>query len=70
MQIHQRLKRRRRHKTPKAAAPPRKVWELRLESFAIKCECGERLVLIGRREDWLSSAPIECRGCGEKRLLW
>ena len=69
MQIHQRLKRRRRHESPKAA-PRRKVRELRLESFAIMCECGERIVLIGRREDWLSSAPIECRGCGEKLLLW
>jgi hypothetical protein len=65
----ERLKRRRRHETPKAA-PPDKIRELCLESVVIECECGERLVLIGRMEDWLSCAPIECGGCGEKLLMW
>ena len=65
----ERLKRGRRHETPKAA-PSGKVQELHLESFVIECECGERLVLIGRAEDWLSCAPIECGCCEEKLLLW
>ena len=37
------------------------------ECIVLRCECGERLVLLGREEDWYSEGRtiFECE-CGEK----
>jgi hypothetical protein len=40
------------------------------ERIVLECGCGERLVLLGREDDWYSEGrdAFEC-GCGEKLTL-
>ena len=40
------------------------------EQIVLRCECGERLILLGREEDWRSEGRtiFECE-CGEKLTL-
>lgn len=40
------------------------------ERIVLQCKCGERLVLLGREDDWYSEgrAVFEC-GCGTKLTL-
>jgi hypothetical protein len=40
------------------------------ECISLECECGERLILIGREEDWHSTGrtDFECE-CGNKLTL-
>ena len=38
------------------------------ECLGLECECGERLLLIGREEDWRYRTEFECQ-CGKKLTL-
>jgi predicted SprT family Zn-dependent metalloprotease len=39
-------------------------------SMVIKCHCGEKLILLGRKSDWKSGHSVfECGGCGKKLFL-
>lgn len=41
------------------------------ERTVLACECGERLVLLGSRDDWISEerTSFECGSCGALVLL-
>ena len=41
------------------------------KSIVLECRCGEKLLLLGHEEDWVSEerAVFECGGCGEKLVL-
>ena len=49
---------------------PEERFVLCSERILLKCRCGEKLVLLGREEDWYSEgrAVFEC-GCGAKLTL-
>lgn len=53
-----------------AEAPSSEVREYRSKKLVVECECGERLVLIGREEDWRwARVVLECGGCEERFVL-
>ncbi len=38
--------------------------------IVLGCECGEKMVLLGREEDWRSERTVfECGGCGQELTL-
>ena len=41
------------------------------KSLVIECQCGEKLLLLGRESDWRSEkrTVFECGGCGKKLSL-
>jgi hypothetical protein len=46
----------------------RRAWEIEAsERIVLECGCGERLVLLGREDDWYAEGrgAFEC-GCGEE----
>jgi hypothetical protein len=38
----------------------------RAESFVFECGCGEKVVIVGRAEDWLPRNPVFRCNCGER----
>ena len=49
----------------------RRAWEIEAsERIVLECGCGERLVLLGREDDWYAEGrgAFEC-GCGEELSL-
>ena len=36
------------------------------KSFVLSCECGEKLAIFGRVEDWLPRNPVFMCTCGER----
>jgi DNA-directed RNA polymerase subunit RPC12/RpoP len=41
------------------------------KSFIIDCQCGEKLLLLGRESDWCKEGRVvfECGGCGKELSL-
>ncbi len=53
-----------------AEVPSSEVREYRSRKLVVECKCGERLVLIGREEDWRwGRVVLECGGCEERFVL-
>ena len=49
-----------------------KVRELRLlkKTLVIDCECGEKMILLGKEDDWRwGNALLECGGCEDRFML-
>ena len=40
--------------------------DLSAESIFLDCRCGEKMVILGRVEDWLPRNPVFRCDCGEK----
>jgi hypothetical protein len=43
--------------------------DLPAESIFLNCGCGEKMVILGRVEDWLPRNPVFRCNCGEKVIF-